>query len=320
MTVRKCDSSSVTTRVVVLFAVLCSVVLLSNSAAAQATASTVSDQGVRKTPELPARAFALPDYLATASILGGYYAIEFTQSDPRGASWTKPVPGLDRGVRNLLVASTRHGREQADRASDWFWYGSVAYPTLVAPALSAARGRGLASSFQMTMMNVQAFAVTSLFLRAAHKWVGRSRPNTLGCAEDPNYDSQCSSDARFASFPSGHAGISMTGAGLSCAHHIHGKLLGDSVADAAACAAAVGAAGAVGVLRIRADRHWVSDTLIGSGFGFAVGYLLPTVLYYKPFWQQPTSPSAPSQAATRWTILPMVTQNSASLSVSVVHL
>ena len=320
MTVRNSVLRSLTTRVVRLLALFCSVFLLSQFAAAQTTASTVSDQGVHEAPEFQARAFALPDYLATASILGGYYAVEFTQSDPRGASWTKPAPGLDRGVRNLLVASTRHGREQADRASDWFWYGSVAYPTLVAPALSAARGRGLSSSFQMTMMNVQAFALTSLFLRAAHKWVGRSRPNTLGCADDPNYDSQCNSDARFASFPSGHAGISMTGAGLTCAHHIHGKLLGDSVADAAACAAAVGAAGAVGVLRIRADRHWVSDTMIGSGFGFAVGYLLPTLLYYKPFWQEPASTGTASQAGTHWTIMPMVTQNSASLSVSVVHL
>ena len=264
-----------------------------------------------------ARRFQWPDYAVTAVISGLYCVVELTQRNPRGAIWTKPVPVIDKPLRNLVVADTRRGREDAAHISDYLWYASVAYPMLVPPLIPPLRGGGFVPTWQMTMMDFQAFMTSSLLIRMPHKWIGRERPNTLGCRDDPDYDRQCTSKARFVSFPGGHAGISMTGAGLACAHHVHGKLLGSTTADVLACSGALGMASAVAVLRMRSDRHWASDTLVGSTVGLGVGYLMPTLFYYHPFWRdRPRASSAPTQPSTQWAVIPAFTDKSAQVLVS----
>jgi membrane-associated phospholipid phosphatase len=41
------------------------------------------------------------------------------------------------------------------------------------------------------------------------------------------------------------------------------------------------------VLRIASDKHWASDVFVGHMIGFTVGYLLPTLIYYKRFQKKP---------------------------------
>lgn len=254
------------------------------------------------------RPFGLWDYIGTGITLGAFYAVEFTSDGPSGASWTEPLPIGEGAVRDWVTAETREGRERADLWSDYLWYASVAYPVLDAAITPAVRSGSWATSWHMTMMNVQAFAAVSLLTRIPHKYIGRLRPLGHGCEDDPEYHEQCTEKGRFVSFFGGHLAVSMTGAGLSCAHHVHGELYGDAWADGTACAASLTAATLVGYLRMAADKHWLSDQLVGTVVGLGAGYALPTLLYYRPFWRDRAP--APATASRRpdfvWTVLPLI--------------
>jgi len=101
---------------------------------------------------------------------------------------------------------------------------------------------------------------------------------------------------------------SFTGAGLICAHNVHAHVYGNATADAAVCGVALSAATVVGYLRIRADQHWLSDDLVGVAVGLGVGYAMPTLLFYHPFWKTSPRPSSSSQAPppVRWAAYPML--------------
>jgi len=267
----------------------------------------------------PFRPFGAWDYAGTAAALGLVYLVE-AMPGPRQAHWDSPIL-LDKPVRNLLVAGSQEGRAQADSLSDVLWYASLAYPTLSGFAVPLARGAGFETSWQLTMMNVQAFAVSSMITRFSHRVVGRARPNTVGCRQDPDYSDQCGKSQQLASFFSGHQALSMTGAGLACAHHLHGHLFGNSNADAFACGTAIVVAQLVGIMRMRADKHWLSDTLMGTLVGFGVGYGLPTLLHYHPFWRKARSAHADSVNTPRSgavSFMPLVVPQATALTVTAV--
>ncbi|XXY54330.1 phosphatase PAP2 family protein [Sorangium sp. So ce269] len=257
------------------------------------------------------RRFGGWDYVGTGLTLAAFYAIELGVEGPSRASWAEPVPIIDRPVRELMRARTRAQREQSDRWSDYFWYASVAYPALDAVATPLVRGSPDAA-FQMTLVNIEAFALTSLLVRIPHKLLGRSRPLALGCAESAGYSEQCASNGRFASFPGGHLAVSMTGAGLACAHHLYNDLYDSPLGDAIACGASVTTAAMTGYFRLRADKHWLSDQLVSLAIGFGAGYALPVWLHYRPFWESaPRSTARPSGAPDpgqpRWGVVPLMT-------------
>lgn len=259
----------------------------------------------RRYPYQPTfRRFGAWDYVGTAAISGAYYAVELTQRGPRGADWTSPLP-LDRPFRDWVVAESKTARESADTWSDHFWYASVAYPVLDALVVPTIRSRGVGISAQMTLMNFQSFMLVSLLIRMPHKWIGRLRPDSIGCQSDPSYNDHCGNDGVYVSFPGGHVAVSMTGAGLSCAHHLHAGLYGSDWADGTACGAALAAASMVGYFRMRADKHWLSDQLVGAMTGLFSGYVVPTLLYYHPFWRS-SAAAPPSGSAERahWSVLP----------------
>ncbi len=262
------------------------------------------------------RRFGLWDYVGTAVTLGGFYAVE-SMSSPSKSHWDKPLP-LDRPFRDFIAADTRKGRALGDDLSDVFWYASVAYPVATSLVVPPLRGKGgAAMTWQLTMMNLEAFAVVSLLTRLPHKLIGRRRPNGIGCAEDPNYSEQCDSPGQLVSFWGGHTAVSMTGAGLSCAHHLNGHLFGSVAADVAACGAAVAAGQAVSFFRLRADKHWVSDNMLGTLVGFGVGFGMPTFLHYRPFWRsKPVEPAPPSAAPpVRVTFMPVLSPQGAGASL-----
>jgi hypothetical protein len=63
-------------------------------------------------------------------------------------------------------------------------------------------------------------------------------------------------------------------------HHAYLHLYGSRIGDALACVAAEGTAAAVGVLRTVADKHYLSDVLVGLGVGTLSGVGIP-LLYYR---------------------------------------
>jgi membrane-associated phospholipid phosphatase len=254
------------------------------------------------------RRFGWWDYLATGWTLGSFYAIESGLGPPQSAPWKGTIPPFEEPVRSLMRAPTREGREQAGELSDYFWYANIAYPVVVAAVVPPIRGARFDMIWQLEMMNLQAYALVSVFVRIPHKLIGRTRPNDRDCQEDPEYDRQCvDPSAGYVSFPGGHVGVAMTGAGLSCAHHLHGELFGGGWPDAGACILALLSAETVGILRLRADKHWLSDNLVGAAAGFGIGYGLPTLLYYHPFWGDPPArKSTPRGDELYWTVAPQV--------------
>jgi membrane-associated phospholipid phosphatase len=135
--------------------------------------------------------------------------------------------------------------------------------------------------------------------------LARERPYARPCLKDPDYSSSCEHHDRFRSFYSGHAAVAATSAGLICAHHTHVPLYGPGEQenggggdiDRATCITALAGMVATGTLRIVADKHWATDVIVGHVLGLSIGYLLPTLFYYKSFESKPDSP-APSPATT----------------------
>jgi membrane-associated phospholipid phosphatase len=158
----------------------------------------------------------------------------------------------------------------------------------------------------MNVMNAQAIAGSGLVARLGHRLVGRERPDTDPCREDHDYDQTCFGGT-LASFPSGHVAGAMTAAGLSCAHHAYVAIYGHPALDLAACGFSTSSAIATGVLRLVADRHYVSDVIVSGIFGFGLGFGLPTLLHYRPLF-------GGGVAATSWTVAPIVGGGEAGLA------
>jgi membrane-associated phospholipid phosphatase len=139
-------------------------------------------------------------------------------------------------------------------------------------------GAGLAG--QLTWIDAQALVLTALVQTVVSHGAGRERPYGEDCPAIPVPGSSCASNDRFQSFFSGHTSLAFTTAGLVCMHHHYLPLYDDGPGDQLACAAAVGAAAATGVLRTVADKHYLSDVLVGLGVGAVSGLGIPW-LYYR---------------------------------------
>lgn len=134
-------------------------------------------------------------------------------------------------------------------------------------------------AWQVSLMDYESFALSSVLTFTLYDTVGRARPNYADCQRNPKIDSECGISPT-ASFPSGHVNEAFTVAGLSCAHHTMLPLYGNRFLDVLACARDMLFASADGVLRIMGDRHYATDVLAGGGIGFAFGYGLPMLLHY----------------------------------------
>jgi hypothetical protein len=208
--------------------------------------------------------------------------VETQLAPPREARWRGGVL-FDDALRSALVAESVDGRTTAAEVSDALTLAAQVYPLAFDSALFplAFDRWNFDVAWQMTMMNAQALGLNGLAMRFGHRVIGRERPDAAACRDDPEWGN-CKRGGKLASFPGGHAGSAFATAGLSCAHHAHLDLFGHPVADAAACGGMLGLATTVGVLRIVADRHYVSDVLAGAAIGFLNGWGMPRLLHYRP--------------------------------------
>jgi hypothetical protein len=254
------------------------------------------------------RRSGLADYATTALLLGTYFLVDRGIDNPTKPAWTKPVPLIDRPVRDALASRTRAGRDSAYTQSDYLWHGMEVAPFVNALVPPLVRGADASYIWELEWINAEAFVLTSVVERLPHKLLPRSRPAETGCEKDPDFARHCRGSARYASFWAGHVSTSFTGAGLICAHNVHANVYGHTAANAAVCGLALSAATAVGYLRIRADEHWLSDDLVGAAVGLGVGYAMPTFVFYHPFWRlRPRgAPTVASGLTVTWTARPML--------------
>lgn len=254
--------------------------------------------------------FNLAESLSTGIAATGLVVLHFAELHREGDPWTARF-AVDESARGGLRAPTADGRTAAARASDVLMYGLMFYPVVIDTGLVALgihRSPDVAA--QMFLINAQAFALSSLVTVVTKLVARRERPYGRNCG--PGSDTPgCDDEQRYKSFYSGHTSTAFTGAGLVCAHHLHLPLYGDEGTGMAACGLAVGAAATVGTMRVVADKHYLSDVLLGAGVGLLSGYLMPRLLHYRDGRRPPRA----RDRRVRSTVAPMLGLDSAGLSV-----
>lgn len=236
------------------------------------------------------------EFIAAGAVSVGNISMEVAYSKNPPDRWTGPIL-LDRPARNFFRGGTEHSRLLADDISDHLWNGTTYYVLLdglVTPLVSDKFNTDVA--FQLTLLNWQAIGTAGLLARIAHVTVGRTRPSLQGCSNEEGAENKC--EFRGASFIAGHAAMTSANAGLACANHQHLKLYGGGIPDAAVCPILVTTAASVGVLRMIADKHWLSDTIVGWALGGSIGYGMPYLLHYR-YVQKVVSP-LPNSALLPW--------------------
>jgi membrane-associated phospholipid phosphatase len=198
-------------------------------------------------------------WVGTAALGLGLVGARSIFDGPEEANWHGGVLFDDR-ARNALRAGSEDQRDWAAELSGLTVGSLVAWV-----AIDNALTKGRANQADAWRMTLDAFFAQGISETTFKHVAGRQRPDL--------------SNNR--SFYSGHAAGAATGAGLLCAHHLHGELYGSRKADTLACAGAVSAAFVTGLLRVVADKHYLTDVLVGWSSGFVFGYVLPTRWYYR---------------------------------------
>lgn len=269
------------------------VVVSSFSASARADEAK-KDDGHRLQWNFPR--FRTWEFIAAGAVTAGNLGFEIAYSNTPRDRWTGPIL-LDRPARNFLRGGTNDARITAANISDHLWNGTTYYVLLdglVTPLVSDKFNTDVA--FQLTLLNWQAIGTAGLLTRLAHITVGRTRPSLQGCSNEEGAENKC--EFRGASFIAGHAAMTSANAGLACANHQNLKLYGGGIPDAAVCPILVTTAASVGILRIIADKHWLSDTIVGWALGGSIGYGMPYLLHYR-YVKKVVSP-LPNSALLPW--------------------
>lgn len=190
---------------------------------------------------------------------------------------------FDDDVRGALRADTIGGRFLARDSSDALLSLLITYPYFVDALATAWWYRSSADvARQMTLINVEAMAITAGVQGLTNVVASRERPYGADCGGEVASDTaDCSSARRYRSFFSGHSAQAFTAASLICSHHMKLRLFGPGAADAITCITALATAGTVATLRVVGDMHYASDVTLGAGVGLLVGFGVPFLHYHR---------------------------------------
>lgn len=228
--------------------------------------------------------FGLLDYIIVGTTLALTVAgqvIGPINNNPRDA-WTSQT-AFDREVREHVRRSSDRERENMKDASDIILSLLVSWPFLFDGLMTALWyhdepeiGRELA------LMAVEVQFV-SASLQGLANISSRERPYGDICGAPgeqpddalPEDDGACTGRVRYRSFFSGHTSQSFAAAATTCMFHARLPLYGGGSPDVLACGVAMGLAAAVGMFRVMADVHHITDVIMGAAVGTAVGIALP---------------------------------------------
>jgi membrane-associated phospholipid phosphatase len=241
----------------------------------QAAAEESSQTSVSPQLEWTWARFSPWEYAITGTAAAGFITVSLTAPTPSKPNWRGPIL-FDDAAQDLLAAHSRSGKATASTISDVLLYTLIAYTAFDAGAVVWAIDGNFDAASQLVFLDLQSFAVSGLLNEIVKHTVARERSEDVGCA-NPN---GCAGSTPHESFYSGHAAFGFTAAGLTCAQHGHMPLYGGGFPEALACATSLTMATATGILRVVADKHYISDVIIGSGLGFSSGYLLPALLHF----------------------------------------
>ncbi len=236
--------------------------------------------------------YALTGALGGFSLMFGGLYEETPEARLRGPT------ALDEPVRDALVASTDRGRELAGQISDVLLAVMIAWPLVDSIGVVGLGDTNSDVFWQLTSITAESYALEFLINTVLKELVARERPHGMRCTLEDRlvHPERCGPGGRLRSFYSGHTSFSFSAAGQVCVTHTHLPLYGSTAADAFACGAALVLATTVATLRIVADRHYLTDVLVGAVVGTATGFLLPFFLHYQ--WDpRDESPSDAAVAA-----------------------
>ncbi len=189
----------------------------------------------------------------------------------RAADGTDALNGLDAGVRAL-----RWGGAQgtADALSNWV--GLAALPVaLAALDFALARASGEPRRFLTdALILLEVVALSSVFNQAVKFAAGRERPFVHALPPEESALTRSPDDNNL-SFFSGHTQYTVAlavaaGTVAALRNYRHARWV---------WALGVPLAAATAYLRIAADKHYLTDVLVGAASGAAFGYLIPTLLH-----------------------------------------
>lgn len=242
----------------------------------------VRGEGSRRYWDPQWRRFGPPNYvlaIASWTISGASFLIP-----PQARPWRSTSEIDEWGRRNLRLFEDQNRSRRARDASDVLLSVMIAYPFLIDSLVVTywyRQSHDVAG--QMAMITAETLGVASAVQGLTAGLASRERPYGRDCGTrlDSRLD-ECVERNRFRSFFSGHTAVSFASAGVSCSHHFRHRVFGRASADAIACGSAFVTAGAVGMLRIVADQHYVTDVAAGAVAGTAIGMGVPWLLHYGP--------------------------------------
>lgn len=268
---------------------------MARAEAAGATSTSVGPRAERVEWNEAWARFRWWEYAVTPIALLGGASLRLFVGPPKDR-W-RDVPRFDDiFYRTIAIHEDNAARSFWQTFSDVSFRAAMLHPAIdVGIAALVHREPGVA--WQMLMIDLEGFAVTGLGVFGLQALVARERPYGRNCG-GRDADGDCEEADRWRSFPSGHVAIGVAGAALTCMHHARIPLYGGGIADAAGCWASIALATGNLVGRVAANRHYVTDVLVGGAIGLLGGYVVPSALHYG-FRDNPAPPSASPKAAPR---------------------
>lgn len=220
--------------------------------------------------------FSPAEYLVVGLLVA--LLMVFTEIRPRvRARWDHPI-AFDDAARLKLRAATSRQRRRAGRVSDVLLWTSTVAPFACALATHLSGNADVAT--QMALICTLAVLASSGANRIATTFAGRPRPYTRVLDRDGVVKRHPTGHPeRLRSFFSGHTALTATGMSLLATFAIAlGWVQGASLLATVFGAALVIAS--VGLLRVRADRHYLTDVLAGAIIGLLFGAAYPVLAHF----------------------------------------
>ncbi len=210
------------------------------------------------------------DVPVTITMIAGWLTLVALQDEIVGhdCAWCAGPGPVDRAARGALLAPSP---KAADAASNVMLFGVVpAFSLATSMITMRIAGDSWTTFAQDVLIVTESFAAAALATRLVKISVRRSRPYLQHGGDDPLY-SEGSTDVT--GFFSGHSSLAASVASSTATlAFLRGRPSAPWIALAGGAVAVT-----TGMLRIAADRHYLSDVLVGLAFGSAVGILVPVL-------------------------------------------
>lgn len=212
-------------------------------------------------------------------VVGGVALAAHIAEPDRSGAWRRPW-GIDEQSRSALRLSASDARRTARTTSDVLAGVLVSYPIVVEAGLNVAWAKSSTRvGVEMAEMHLEVLGVTAALVGISKLAFSRERPYGRLCGFELSETSDdCVDSDRYRSYFSGHAAFTFASASLTCFQHSRWNLWGNTP-PWLPCATSYALASTTALLRVAADRHYVTDIATGAVLGTAVGLIVPWFHY-----------------------------------------